>query len=571
MNNHIPSCKCSIRKSPLLFIIILSIANLLVMHYYILFTCHSEEAGILRFVSNALNTVFDIGLSFCIFYLITGKRVKLTLWLCFLISLTWSFSNIVYSRFFHHYLTLSAVGQSGTLLNGWVLKCVIESLRWPDLYFVFSFILGLYLLRIPHHIDMPRHIMSKTLLVLLSYLLMNIIAYGCYSYVKHPHHFFAYFENKLKNRVYRTSGSPLYLHFQRGEYRSLCVELWLKHNGSMTLSSDQKFVLHKAVEHSQLAIADTIANITPKNIIFIIVESYLAWSSDLIVDGKEVTPYLNALKRDSTCYYNGAMRENVTLGESSDGQFIYMTGLLPLRSMVTASKACNSVLPGLPKSLNKLSRMVIPTIRTVWEQDAMCRAYGFNKLYSCADFKGGSTNLLNDEQLFTMASGLDNNIGNNGFFSVILTMSMHEPYTSWIDPSFIITDSSIDKETAYYLNACHYTDRQIGRYLKTLKKKELFNNSIIVITADHAAHTDNFKDISSNLPIYIIAQGLPPMWNGKCNQIDVYPTLLDLLGIKQKWYGMGKSLLLENYTHRIGRKKWEASEWMILSDYFKGN
>lgn len=45
------------------------------------------------------------------------------------------FSNLIYGRFFHHYLTLSAVGQGGTLFDKQILDSVIAGLRWNDLLF----------------------------------------------------------------------------------------------------------------------------------------------------------------------------------------------------------------------------------------------------------------------------------------------------------------------------------------------------------------------------------------------------------------------------------------------------
>jgi len=166
-----------------------------------------------------------------------------------------------------------------------------------------------------------------------------------------------------------------------------------------------------------------------KNVIFILVESYMSFTSEMMVNGQEVTPFLNSLKRDSTVYYNGNMNENVTIGESSDGQFIYMTGILPLRSVITVSKARFISLPGLPKVLGRDSRMIIPTTSTVWDQDEMCRQYGFDHYYSSTDYEGDHEVYLNDEQIFKMAMEKDKN-AKQPFFSVILTMSMHQPCTS---------------------------------------------------------------------------------------------------------------------------------------------
>ena len=113
----------------------------------------------------------------------------------------------------------------------------------------------------------------------------------------------------------------------------------------------------------------------------------------------EKIEYLNALKHDSTVYYNGHVQSNITLGESSDGQFIYMTGLLPLRSAITISKIRNNKLPSLPKVLAQKglrSIMIIPTLPSFWDQDKMCQQYGFDKLSSIAKLNFKNTLKVKD-------------------------------------------------------------------------------------------------------------------------------------------------------------------------------
>ncbi len=555
------------RLSPVWQVLLLCVANLLVMHYFILFTCHIESNNFIIFISNALSTLFDIGCLFLFFFIVTGKRLKSTLCFCFVVTLVWSLSNVIYSRFFNQYLNISAIGQSDMLLNGWIVRCVISDLHWFYLYYLFIFIIGCRLLSKFFQISLLPHLIRNLFFALISYLFIYLLAYACYSYVKHPNHFADYFKNILEYRITRTPASPIYSHFLRGEIRSLCVDALLNSRGKIELSAGQKKVIDEIVEKSRMGISDSGAFINPDNIIFIIVESYLSVLSDKKIEGREITPYLNSLKRDSSCYYNGRMRENITMGKSSDGQLIYMTGLLPLRSMVTVSKASKLNLPSLAKALGRHSRMIIPTLRTVWEQDAMCRSYGFDKLYSSVDYGNGSYDLLNDEQLFLMASQLDST-ERDPFFSVILTMSMHEPYIEWKDTTFMINAPLRQKEEAYYLNACHYTDKQIGNYIEQLKNNGLYEKSLIVITSDHALHNSFFRGEYTDLPLYIIYSGLPQMWSAECNQVDVYPTLLDLLGINPKWCGFGKSLLSPVYKSKLDSEKWDISEWMLLSDYF---
>ena len=85
-----------------------------------------------------------------------------------------------------------------------------------------------------------------------------------------------------------------------------------------------------------------------KNVMFILLESFLSAPIDLEVDGKEITPFLNSLKRDSSVYYNGNMISDIGCGESGDGQFIYMTGLLPLKNKMTVGQVKDNTLPAFP-------------------------------------------------------------------------------------------------------------------------------------------------------------------------------------------------------------------------------
>ena len=200
----------------------------------------------------------------------------------------------------------------------------------------------------------------------------------------------------------------------------------------------------------------------------------------------------------------------------------------------------------------------------------MCAQYGFNALYASNDYADGKTSYLTDEQVFQLAIQKDKT-SRQPFFSIILTMSMHQPYNEQIDPSFPITSSSLPDDLACYLNVCHYTDQQIGTYLSHLKRMGIYDNSLIVITADHPVHNTDFGGVKKDIPLYLV--NIPKdfseeLWKGECNQLDVYTTILDLLGVESDWYGLGQSLLSPSYDWHIDDKKWEISEWIIRGDYF---
>lgn len=521
------------------------------------------------FIDNFLGMGIDIVILFIILVLVTKNNVKISLCLLFALTWMWSFSNIIYSRFFHHYLSFSAIGQGNSLFDGVVIRSVVDKVNIWD-FFYFIFFLWIVVLIGKTNLKDINHI-KKILLILCVFILMDVVGHAFYCLCNPQLRYVHYFTHRIFSShidMSVNSSQPIYANFSRGTIRPICAEIFIDLHGNIELTDDQVIMINNMIASSrEMHNVSHIKN--PRNLIFILVESLMSFTSEMKVGNKEVTPFLNSLKNDTSVYYNGKMIKNVTIGESSDGQFIYMTGLLPLRSVVTVSKANRVTLPGLPKELGIDSRMIIPTVSSMWNQDEMCRQYGFDNLYTSNDFEGGKYSCLTDEQVFQLAIQKDM-ISSQPFFSVVLTISMHQPYTEQIDSSFPIIDSSLSSELANYLNVCHYTDRQIEKYFDFLKESGLFNNSLIVIAADHPVYNPNFGDVNYYIPLFIVnASGLSNnMWQGECNQLDVYKTLLDLLGSKCEWYGLGCSLLSPNYRNAVTSDTWKASEWIIMSDFF---
>ena len=518
------------------------------MHYNMYFmNCLEWPVSIGGFINNCLSVFFDVSAIYIAAYGLSWKRQKIAISFCFFSTLLWSFANIIYSRFFYHYISFSALGQADSLSDPLLLNSIIAELKWGDTFFIFALMAYIYAI-------LTYKQEKRTFRIILIVFLITALV-DVFRITTHSFNFNDY------------SCFPNTPNFTRGSLRTLLFDISKETSGSSVLTKQEKIQIQELINQSKNTLTSTA--IERSNVIFILVESYMSFVSDMKIEGEDVTPFLNSLRRDSMVYYNGHVHENVTIGESSDGQFVYMTGLLPLRSVLTISVAKKWGMPGLPKQIRKTSRMIIPTTETMWNQDEMSRQYGFDSLFASPDIYRGQTN-LNDEQVFKFAAHKDT-ISNIPFFSVVLTMSMHQPYTKQIDPTFPITDLSIPNDLVCYLNACHYTDRQIERYFEHLKQTGLYDNSLIVIAADHPVHTTDFGGVSKDIPLYIV--NIPGdikerMWQGECNQIDVYTTLLDLLGIESDWYGLGQSLLSPNYSNVTDSKKWDVSERIIRGDYF---
>ena len=556
---------------------IMSSINLAYMHYCIISSNMLElPLDCTSFFDILLGIVFDTSIIYFFACLLSCGNTKSATAITFFITSIWAIINIIYSHFFNNYLTLSAIKQSSSILDPLVIKSTINSVEYKYLFFII--LPTIFFLLYRRMIFPPlKKTISSICLALLLILLCDMASHAVFCLSEPGFRYLSYYLFRLNSRHVSDHNAlcePLFTTLHRGNIRMLASESIDEIQGTKELTNSQKKIIYDLIKRSKDSMITT-SKLNVHNIIFIIVESYMSFTSQMKINGKEITPFLNSLSRDTTIYYNGHVTPNITLGESSDGQFIYMTGLLPTRSTITISRVRDKVLPGLPKiisALNKRSRMIIPTRPTLWNQSAMCQRYGFEQLFSSEDYGDSHRQELNDQEVFELASRIDCKHKHQSFFSVILTVSMHQPYIEPKDYSFKIKDETISNELKNYLNACHYTDKCIHEYINHLKKNNLYDNSLIIITADHHVHSTNFGiDITNELPLYIINGNIDNhiAWHGKCNQLDIYTTLLDLLNIETKWYGLGISLLSPHYENSLNNMKWDVSDQIIQSDFFK--
>ena len=564
-----------------LLMFLMSVVNLLFLHHYFLQTI-GLEVGCFKssLVDNLLACLLDVTFIWLVSWIITLRRARASLIMTFVITLVWSFSNVFYARFFHQYLSWSSIGLAGNLADPIVLDSMSAGFRLIDLYYPLIIVLFCWVCYRSRRNDVKSKSLRTLLYTWLCCLVLGLAVHSLYFF--HSHIGFVYeLEKTLFTPEKMDSMWPNWTVFHKGFFRKLIVDQ-LKRKSKLESTKEQETAIEKEYsDHSQRVTGRTAPDHV-KNVIFILVESYLSVTSDLVVDGQEITPNLNKLKRDSNVYFNSHMIPNVSIGESSDGQLIYMAGLMPLHSEITVSKAKKNNIIGLPEQIKKAypdlhSLTIIPTTPSLWDQQAMSDSYGFDKLYSMLDYQtemkdNENGDFLTDEMIFRYASKKDES-NQPPFFSLILTMTMHQPFDSFVEHGFHLTDKSLPQEYKNYLTNCHYTDIQIGNYLNDLKEKGLYNNSLIVIVSDHDAHPDYLGmegKISREIPIYIVNGGIDNSnaWTGECNQLDVYTTILDMMGIQSKWRGLGHTLLNKNYQNSVTEDIQELSDWIIYSDYF---
>jgi choline-sulfatase len=105
-----------------------------------------------------------------------------------------------------------------------------------------------------------------------------------------------------------------------------------------------------------------------------------------------------------------------------------------------------------------------------------------------------------------------------------------------------------------YYGYCAYIDQQIGRVLNTLTECDLNDNTIVIFTSDHgdmiAAHGFIYKMNTccyqelANVPFIIRAPGVTEpgtVTKSLAGNVDIFPTLIDLLGLPEVSGVQGKS------------------------------
>lgn len=560
-------------------ILMLSVLNLFFLHYYFYFAGLLEWTFMYSIPTNICSILFDSCFLFFLSLILCRGNIKPALAILYSITFLWSFVNVFYSRFFFQYMSISAIEEAHGLLDGIVIDTMMTGFSWLDMYYISSLTLFLFFYRksLNCHISLSE---SFCLLKVAFFsLLFMFFVYSVYHFLN-PR-----YRNNWEMYGFRISelfcditrgGTPNLAHFQTGVVRPAIFEtanLFVSHE----LTNEERKEIknyYLPVEHR---VTESLEKPHVKNVLFILLESFLSAPIDLIVDGQEITPFLNSLKRDSTVYYNGKMHPNITCGESGDGQFIYMTGILPLRYRMTVGAIKNSVLPAIPRLLKEKhyvshTEVVVPTNPNLWQQKDVNAVYGIDHMYSIDDICINPGQAITDEDIFRFASHVMTK-NKEPFFSMILSLSTHSPYDKFIGEDLLVNNTSLTKEYRNYLNTCHFTDKQLHLFIDSLKANGLYEETLIVIAADHHAHVDRLNmigKVDSTIPLFILNGKIDKFSScaSSCNQLDVYTTILDLLDIEPEWKGLGHTLLQSEYSNSMTNEASRLSEWIIEGNYF---
>ncbi|MTG98499.1 sulfatase-like hydrolase/transferase [Myroides sp. BIT-d1] len=135
------------------------------------------------------------------------------------------------------------------------------------------------------------------------------------------------------------------------------------------------------------------------------------------------------------------------------------------------------------------------------------------------------------------------------FFATLFTVSSHEPFNvpKEYEGKFPKGNQPIHKTVGY-------TDYAFKRFFEESSKEPWFENTIFIITADHTNQIDydEYRKLVNRtavpILIYTPDERVKGVDKSLAQQIDIYPTVLDMIGYDKPFRSWGRSLINDTIT-----------------------
>lgn len=295
-------------------------------------------------------------------------------------------------------------------------------------------------------------------------------------------------------------------------------------------------------------------------LIIILLESLENW-----VLTPQIMPNLYRLTQNEHVFYANRIHTQIVGAPSADGQMIINTGLLPINAGGTCLYYGKHTYPAVMSLAPDSTVCLLPHDLRVWNQTEMSPAYGYDTTICYSDI---------DTMLFQKLNAL---VDEGKQYIQCITQSTHAPFVSE-ELSHLPLPEDMPWVMYNFIRAFNALDDGLGYFVRKLESDPVLQQYTIVITADHRilhyekrrqmqqyadAHDMNLQPMDDCLPLLIYSPKIQgnPRYTNDAYQMDIYPTYMSLLGVKNyRWKGLGIDLL-ENPTRPI-----QESEAYILSD-----
>ncbi len=320
------------------------------------------------------------------------------------------------------------------------------------------------------------------------------------------------------------------------------------------------------------------------NVLMIQLEAFHSFMLGEKIGGQEITPHLNELLQTSA--YFSQFYHQTAQGRTSDADFAANCSFQPVPNgsvFIQYSDHEFDCLPGELKSSGYTTSVFHAYEGGFWNRNTMYRNMQYDQFYSLKHFELDEKIgwALGDKSFFrqsmdviaeqSMTNGRD-----QPFYSFLITLSSHHPYTMPADHKKLELGELEGTLLGDYLHAIHYVDEAIGELISRMKAEGLWDNTIVAMYGDHDNSVKDwslfetfygkpltelerqmlFKQVP--LILHLPQDGHSGLYTGSGGQLDVAPTLMHLLGVSTaERYVSGLPLLTEETAKLATEQKQE--------------
>lgn len=491
---------------------------------------------------------------FGIGYLFPAKNRKKVLFIIATILSIILYVNALYYRFFSDFITIPVLFQGNNV--GDIGNSLFAQIYWYDIFFFVDLIV-LYLFYKSRSIEffkITRKERNRIFITAFSVLALNLVL----AEIARPQLLIRSFDRELLVKNLGTYNYHLY---------DLIIQSKTSAQKAFADSVDVEEVKSYLKQKKSPTNEDMFGVAKGKNVIFISMESTQNFVINREFNGEEITPFLNDLIKDSLYFDN--FYHQVGQGKTSDAEFIIENSLYPLpRGAVFQTHPLNeyTASPEILKDYGYFSAVFHGNNKSFWNRDIMYKSLGYDKFFSEEYFKVNENNEINyglkDIPFFQQSMEYLKDLP-QPFYTKFITLTNHHPY-KYSDEDVFFSSKPEDTLINNYFVTVRYTDEALRHFFDMLKESGLYDNSVIIIYGDHYGISEwhnkelapvlgeeeisPFENVQlQKVPLIIHVPGVEGRTISTVGgQIDVKPTLLNLLGVKSNAIHFGTDLLAED-------------------------
>ena len=283
---------------------------------------------------------------------------------------------------------------------------------------------------------------------------------------------------------------------------------------------------------------------TDRPMLILLVESFESW-----VCTPYIMPNLCKFIENEHVLFADKMVCQTIGAESADGQMIVVSGLLPVHEGASCFRFPDNEYPTVMKAQKNKSYILLPHDESVWNQVKMSPAYGMDTTVFVSPV---------DSVLFSQIIDVVND-GARSLFAI--TMSTHSPFKAAGSLSSLELPEHMPYGMKNYVRGFNTVDAGMKQLLDFIENDSVMQQFTVVITGDHTIfHKErrdmfaDYADENDNLPVTVNGGYLPLIiyspdikhnmrYDNVCYQMDVYPTVMHILGAgNYYWQGFGINL-----------------------------